>query len=264
MRARVAAAAVLVLFASCTLAFAQGGLPTTPMPVATPPSPSAPAPLTSPSASPLSLPSPPPQIFHPLPGLPGESPDLFRATPQTYAPRFDQPVPVPQGGGVVYGPWPQGTYGAHAYPRVASNGFLALQVQPVTAQVYVDGSYVGTVNDVRGMTRGEPLEAGPHSIELSEPGYESMTVNVRIAPGQTTTYREALQPVPATPPAARATPSAPAKTFYVIPGCYAGDKRPTPALLPRGCDASKVRTVPPVVNAITSSALRPDRPRARD
>jgi hypothetical protein len=43
------------------------------------------------------------------------------------------------------------------------------------------------------------------------------------------------------------TPPAPGKpkTFYVIPGCYAGDRPPELAWLPTGCDMSKIRVVPP-------------------
>jgi hypothetical protein len=35
------------------------------------------------------------------------------------------------------------------------------------------------------------------------------------------------------------------KTFYVIPDCYAGDKPPQADRLRPGCDASKVRKIPP-------------------
>ena len=35
------------------------------------------------------------------------------------------------------------------------------------------------------------------------------------------------------------------KTIYVIPGCYAGDKPPRPEWLPRGCDRSRMRVIPP-------------------
>jgi hypothetical protein len=35
------------------------------------------------------------------------------------------------------------------------------------------------------------------------------------------------------------------KTFYVIPGCYAGDKPPEPEWLPEGCDRSRIRAIPP-------------------
>jgi len=39
----------------------------------------------------------------------------------------------------------------------------------------------------------------------------------------------------------------PPKTFYVIPGCYAGDVRPRAELLPSGCQLARLREVPPVV-----------------
>jgi hypothetical protein len=42
------------------------------------------------------------------------------------------------------------------------------------------------------------------------------------------------------------TPAVP-KTFYVIPGCYAGDVRPRAEQLPRGCQLALLREVPPVV-----------------
>jgi len=32
--------------------------------------------------------------------------------------------------------------------------------------------------------------------------------------------------------------------FYVIPGCYAGNRPPNPARLPKGCDLTKMRTTP--------------------
>ncbi len=31
-------------------------------------------------------------------------------------------------------------------------------------------------------------------------------------------------------------------TFYVIPGCYAGNRPPTPARLPKGCDVARMKT----------------------
>lgn len=43
------------------------------------------------------------------------------------------------------------------------------------------------------------------------------------------------------PPLAPGVP----KTFYVIPGCYAGDVPPRIEWLPRGCDRSRMRLVGP-------------------
>lgn len=33
-------------------------------------------------------------------------------------------------------------------------------------------------------------------------------------------------------------------TYYVIPGCYAGNRPPNPERLPKGCDAAKLKTTP--------------------
>ena len=46
-------------------------------------------------------------------------------------------------------------------------------------------------------------------------------------------------------PAAAPPPPAPKKTLYVIPGCYAGDKRPRRDQLRPGCDAKDLRVISP-------------------
>jgi hypothetical protein len=225
MGSRIVGAVVLALLA-CSAASAQSTLP-------------------APPTVPLNNPLPPP--------MNASRPDLFLATPDTYAPHHDHQARAPFTG-FFYGPW--GPYPAWAGPvrrhtSVVSNGYLALQVQPAQAQVYVDGLYVGTVNDVVGALHGRPLEAGAHRLELRAPGYDGIAVDVRIDPGQTTLYRGELTPA-RTPPAPVVAPAATPrpKTFYVISGCYAGDKRPEIGRLPRGCDASKLREVPPLVNRI--------------
>ena len=131
-------------------------------------------------------------------------------------------------------------------PPTEPTGYLSLQVEPATAQVYVDGEFVGEINDFRWMLPGRPLPPGPHRVELRAPGYQTVTFDVRIHPRETATYRNTLAPEgPAKPPAAAGPP----RTFYVIPGCYAGDKHPrnVPSLPPR-CDLSRVREVAPVVS----------------
>ena len=50
-------------------------------------------------------------------------------------------------------------------------------------------------------------------------------------------------PVPAPAPEAPRVASLHPDTFYVIEGCYAGNRPPNPLRLPKGCDASKLRTV---------------------
>src|SRR6185369_3518149 len=45
-------------------------------------------------------------------------------------------------------------------------GSLRLKVKPVDASVYVDGYYVGIVDDFDGIFQRLHLEAGPHRIEI--------------------------------------------------------------------------------------------------
>jgi hypothetical protein len=64
--------------------------------------------------------------------------------------------------------------------------------------------------------------------------------------------READEPARVAPPAPVDPPtpyvagmSGRPKTFYIIPGCYAGDRRPEPESLAPGCTISRLRIVPP-------------------
>ncbi len=124
--------------------------------------------------------------------------------------------------------------------RKARTGRLRLELQPgVVPQIYVDGYYVGTLDDVSGELT---LEAGPHRVELRADGYETLELNVQVSPDRPITYRGALKrvdaaptPVPQVPLSTELSPPAPA-TIYVIPGCYVGNVPPADADLPAGCD----------------------------
>jgi hypothetical protein len=182
--------------------------------------------------------------------VPAPRSDLFIAPPGTYGPCCDQLQPglppnvVFPGTYLPWGPFPEGV----DYPRAIAQayGYLQLQLQPFSAQVYVDGLYVGTVDDLRG---GRRLGAGPHRLEIRAPGYQSISIDIRIDPGQTTFYRTDLTAVAAAPVVAPAVAANP-KTFYVIPGCYAGDRKPDAQRLPAGCQASNVFTLPPVLSRV--------------
>ena len=74
-------------------------------------------------------------------------------------------------------------------------GGVRLRVEPRHARVFVDGYYVGTVDDFDG-GRGLPLESGPQSIEIRADGYESLQLQVRILPDETITYEGDLTAAP--------------------------------------------------------------------
>ena len=74
-------------------------------------------------------------------------------------------------------------------------GGVRLRVEPRHAQVFVDGYFVGTVDDFDS-GRGLPLESGPQNIEIRADGYESLQIQVRILPDETITYEAVLTAAP--------------------------------------------------------------------
>jgi hypothetical protein len=181
---------------------------------------------------------------------------VFRAGPRTYAPRYGR------FSGRARAPWWE-TYGTGGYapydiyaPTIPENaqvdpaqGRLALTVTPSSTQVFADGFYMGTVADFQ--DRGLWLPVGPRRIELRAEGYDSVTFDVRIVEDRPVEYQRNLASVAPRSEAPRV--AAVPKTFYVIPGCYAGDTPPQMNRLPNGCSTRTVRTVPPVVNRLSLS-----------
>jgi hypothetical protein len=71
-------------------------------------------------------------------------------------------------------------------------GGLQLDVEPRRAQVFVDGSYAGLVEDFSGYFHHLELPAGPHDISIVADGYEPLSLHVIVSPGATLTQRGAL------------------------------------------------------------------------
>ena len=122
-----------------------------------------------------------------------------------------------------------------------TEGMLAFDVTPVNALVFIDSAFVGNVEDLQ--TRGVTLSAGRHWVDLEAPNYDRKTIEVTIRPGEPLRYRFDMAPtrraevIPA--------PPRPPQTMYLIAGCYAGNRPPVAANLPKGCDVAKVRVIRP-------------------
>ncbi len=188
----------------------------------------------------------------PIIAQPSTSRDVFRAGRRTYAPRYGRLV------GTYRVAMPAGTartttradptvaFRRFRRPRTTSGETGPLRHACVSAGL-VDGFYVGTVADFQ--DRGLWLESGPRRIELRADGYETETFDVRINEDQPVEYQRDLARAAARSEAPRV--AAVPKTFYVIPGCYAGDTPPRTDRLPGGCSSRNVRTIPPVLNRLT-------------
>ena len=89
-----------------------------------------------------------------------------------------------------YYPYGWGSYG-YAPPvggyAVAATGGIRIQGAPRNAQVFVDGSYAGVVDDFDGTFQRLSLEPGAHTIEIRAPGLAPMAYDVNVQPGQTVT-----------------------------------------------------------------------------
>ena len=72
---------------------------------------------------------------------------------------------------------------------------LRLKIKPRDASVFVDGYYVGIVDDFDGIFQRLHIEAGQHHIEVRAPGYETLTFEVRLDPTHTTSYTGELKKI---------------------------------------------------------------------
>jgi hypothetical protein len=217
-----------------------------------------PPPTPTPPAQPTTV--APPPITYPFPPL--MPPPAGGLTPRVGEglPFRTPPSRFLRSGSTAYPPFIYGYQGSADPADVTrsrspeptqATGLLRLSVTPDQAQVFVDSYYVGTVEDVTAQ-RVLELPAGPHRLEFRAPQYQTLSVDVRILPYETVTYRGALEfkrlPVPAPPPAA-----GPPTVMYVIPKCYLGNLPPRQSRLPSGCDVKQVQVLKPP----TAIAARP-------
>ncbi|HXD73541.1 MAG TPA: hypothetical protein VN628_07390 [Vicinamibacterales bacterium] len=104
------------------------------------------------------------------------------------------------------------------------------------------GTYAPHYNDPNARPRygyGVPFYAGAVGVSDDAPA-ETRTA----APDQPPPAAASAPPAPAPVPEAPRVASLHPDTFYVIEGCYAGNRPPNPARLPKGCDLAKLREIP--------------------
>jgi hypothetical protein len=89
-----------------------------------------------------------------------------------------------------YGGYPASPQSSYTY---SDEGSLKLKIKPRDAEVYVDGYFVGVVDDFDGIFQKLHIESGAHRIEVRAAGYEPLAFDVRIASEHTTTYQGELK-----------------------------------------------------------------------
>jgi len=138
----------------------------------------------------------------PIPARPLPGGHYYYRGPNVYRPYYASPY---------Y--WYGGFYGGYySYPFYFSAGVgqyppypywypydpaasLRLQVTPREAEVFIDGSYAGTVDDFDGSFQRLRLYPGDHTLEVFMPGHHTLMQRLYLQPGRTFSVRAALEPL---------------------------------------------------------------------
>jgi PEGA domain-containing protein len=124
--------------------------------------------------------------------------------PFYYAPYFYDPFWGPYFFDGFYGGW----YPAYAYPRpygyYGYGGYWSsarLEIKPKDAQVYLDGYYVGIVDQFDGVFQRLDIPVGEHELAVYMPGFHTLRQRTLFRPGQTYHFKAVLEPLPPGAPA---------------------------------------------------------------
>jgi hypothetical protein len=96
------------------------------------------------------------------------------------------------------GPWygyPWAYYPGYGPPDDSAS--VKLEVTPKDAQVYVDGNFLGTVDDFDGMFQKLHVPPGDRELVIFKQGFRTVKQTVRLRPGQDVKIRYALEPLAA-------------------------------------------------------------------
>ena len=85
--------------------------------------------------------------------------------------------------------------GRYSYGSGRAVGQVRLKVNPKHGQVYVDGYYAGEVDSFDGSFQRLSIEAGAHKVEIRAEGFETVTFDIMVTPGETVTYKGELKAI---------------------------------------------------------------------
>jgi len=134
-------------------------------------------------------------------------------------------------GGYPYAaPYAYGYPYAYPYPYYYSSWASArIEVKPRDAQVFIDGYYVGVVDQFDGVLQRLDIPGGEHELAIYMPGYHTYREHTLFRPGQTYHYKATLEALPAGSPAEpKPQPDPRAQQQNYGPDQYRGGEPPQP------------------------------------
>jgi hypothetical protein len=72
-------------------------------------------------------------------------------------------------------------------------GGFSFEVSPNTAQVFVDGKYMGTVGEFTPQSQPLGVPAGDRRVELRADGYRTVQFEAQVVAGQVLPYQGSMQ-----------------------------------------------------------------------
>jgi len=107
---------------------------------------------------------------------PSNYPSQYPSAPSQY-PSARSQYPSAQAGSIRVEPGRPAENAAHA-------AGLSFDVTPITAEVFIDGSYVGTVGQFTPSMQPLDVRPGHHRVEIRASGYRTLNFEVDVTAGQ--------------------------------------------------------------------------------
>lgn len=143
-------------------------------------------------------------------GFPIGYASFYYGSPYPYAYPYSYPYPYPYPAPSGYGypiasappsPYPNsGPAYASSTPEnprsgvtATATGGVTFEITPGTAEVFVDGNFVGVVDDFAPTARPLTLSPGRHRIEVRAPGYETIVLDSEVPAAQVIPYRGTMR-----------------------------------------------------------------------
>jgi hypothetical protein len=128
-------------------------------------------------------------------GYPVAFPGGYYYSPYDYSygyPVYGYAEPVPSYSDGYYG----SSYDNNYVDTSAANyGGVTFDIQPVTAAVYIDGKYIGTVQQFSPEQPPLSLTLGRHHVEIRAAGYQTMAFDADVIAGQVTPFQGGMTPI---------------------------------------------------------------------
>lgn len=101
----------------------------------------------------------------------------------------------PSDPGPAYPQYPTGSGSVGVQPGSGQQnmGGVSFDITPVTAEVFIDGTFAGTVGQFTSTSQPLGLAQGQHRIEIRAAGYRTIDFDANIVPGQVIPYQGTME-----------------------------------------------------------------------